>query len=363
MRHRRDPDRDGLRHLAPVRVQGEPGPAAARRDRLGRARPTAGASFTKPAVAHEFTHWDMGDEAANPVANGQARYESCQAADGTLGGCEGPEPKQSARDCGDGPFVCQTGYVFGRVNSAPRNAADPVAGEGDELYVVVEATVPGTRAADRHDVRDDRAGHREPGLDLLHEDRERRANVVAVDADRSAAEGQPVLPGHRRERRQAARRLAGHRASTPRRAPTAHWSTVPFENQQAGESARQPSRAPRACSRSTRARRTVGRAGRRLLASSVGVQAELGAVRQPRHPVLRGLQLHLRRRVEGADDLGGRSEHRSGNRPALHERRRHGRLRGLPDAEPAPARHRRAAQTRRPNAGGLDQNIWGLVIG
>ena len=49
-----------------------------------------------------------------------------------------------ARDCGDGPFVCQTGYVFGRVNSAPRNAADPVAGQGDELYVVIEATVPGT---------------------------------------------------------------------------------------------------------------------------------------------------------------------------------------------------------------------------
>ena len=114
------------------------------RDAIAWVRSTdGGASFTKPAIAQEFTHWDMGDEASNPVANGQARYESCLAADGTLGGCEGPEPKQSARDCGDGPFVCQTGYVFGRVNSAPRNAADPVAGEGDELYVVVEATVPG----------------------------------------------------------------------------------------------------------------------------------------------------------------------------------------------------------------------------
>jgi hypothetical protein len=34
--------------------------------------------------------------------------------------------------------------VFGRVDSGPRNGADPVAGEGDEAYVVVEATVPGT---------------------------------------------------------------------------------------------------------------------------------------------------------------------------------------------------------------------------
>jgi hypothetical protein len=104
-----------------------------------------GASFTKPAVAKEFVHWDMGDQTSNPVANGQARYEACLAADGTLGACEGPTPKASARDCGDGPFVCQTGYVFGRVNSAPRNAADPVAGNGRSFYVVIEATVPGTQ--------------------------------------------------------------------------------------------------------------------------------------------------------------------------------------------------------------------------
>jgi hypothetical protein len=105
-----------------------------------------GASFTKPAVAKEFIHWDMGDQTSNPVANGQARYAACLAADGTLGGCEGPAPKAFARDCGDGPFVCQTGYVFGRVNSAPRNAADPALGaDADSFYVVIEATVPGTQ--------------------------------------------------------------------------------------------------------------------------------------------------------------------------------------------------------------------------
>ena len=105
-----------------------------------------GRTFTKPAVAQEFIHWDMTDHAGNPALNGQARYDACiGGGDFTLGACESPEPKNDARDCGDGPFVCQTGYVFGRVNSAPRNAADPVAGEGDELYVVVEATVPGTQ--------------------------------------------------------------------------------------------------------------------------------------------------------------------------------------------------------------------------
>jgi hypothetical protein len=75
-----------------------------------------GARFTKPAIAHEFIHWDMGDA--------------------------------GRRDCGDGPLVCRSGYVFGRVNSAPRNAADPsAAGDADSLYVVIEATVDGTQTA------------------------------------------------------------------------------------------------------------------------------------------------------------------------------------------------------------------------
>ena len=76
-----------------------------------------GRSFTKPAEAFTFTHFDMTDRSP--------------------GGA-------SRRDCGDGPQACQSGYVFGRVDSGPRNGADPVAGDGDEVYVVVEATVPGT---------------------------------------------------------------------------------------------------------------------------------------------------------------------------------------------------------------------------
>jgi hypothetical protein len=74
-----------------------------------------GRSFTKPAVAFEFTHFDMTDRS---LAGGRRR------------------------DCGDGPQACQSGYVFGRVDSGPRIAADPVAGDGDDAYVVVEASVP-----------------------------------------------------------------------------------------------------------------------------------------------------------------------------------------------------------------------------
>jgi hypothetical protein len=79
-----------------------------------------GDTFTKPAEAFKFTHWDMTDRS---LAGG------------------------SRRDCGDGPSACQSGYVFGRADSGPRNGADPLAGEGDEAYVVIEATVPGTQTA------------------------------------------------------------------------------------------------------------------------------------------------------------------------------------------------------------------------
>src|SRR6266540_3641719 len=76
-----------------------------------------GRTFTIPAVAFEFDHFDMTDRR---LSGGRAR------------------------DCGDGPSACQSGYVFGRVDSGPRIAADPVSGDGDDAYVVVEATVPGS---------------------------------------------------------------------------------------------------------------------------------------------------------------------------------------------------------------------------
>jgi hypothetical protein len=79
-----------------------------------------GRTFTKPAEAFKFIHWDMTDRRPSGAR---------------------------ARDCGDGPLACQSGYVFGRADSGPRNGADPVAGEGDEAYVVIEATVPGTETA------------------------------------------------------------------------------------------------------------------------------------------------------------------------------------------------------------------------
>ena len=105
-----------------------------------------GRSFTKPAVAREFIHWDLVDRYGSAEAAGNALYEACLAGDGRPGACSSPEPRFHARDCGDGPFVCQSGYVFHRMASQVRITADPTAaGDPDAAYVVYDATVPGTQ--------------------------------------------------------------------------------------------------------------------------------------------------------------------------------------------------------------------------
>jgi hypothetical protein len=104
-----------------------------------------GRTFTRPAVAANFIPWDLTDHYGDPAAAGRAKYESCLAGDGTLSGCAGPEPRNDARDCGDGPFVCQSGYVFHRQASQVRITADPTTvGNPNAVYVVYDATVPGT---------------------------------------------------------------------------------------------------------------------------------------------------------------------------------------------------------------------------
>ncbi len=102
-----------------------------------------GAKFTKPAIATDLIGWDPSDDTVSPVENGAARYTACLAGDGTLGGCAGPAPRATARDCGDGPFACDSGYVFFRTNTQVRITADPN-GDPDEVFVVYDASVPGT---------------------------------------------------------------------------------------------------------------------------------------------------------------------------------------------------------------------------
>lgn len=104
-----------------------------------------GAKFTKPKIAANFIGWDPSDDTVAPVDYGQAKYDACLVGDGTLGGCASPEPRATARDCGDGALACDSGYVFFRANTQVRITADPTAaGDADEVFVVVDASVPGS---------------------------------------------------------------------------------------------------------------------------------------------------------------------------------------------------------------------------
>jgi len=104
-----------------------------------------GKSFSKPRVVAEFLAWDPGDQTFSPVDYGRAKYEACLASDLGPGSCSSPEPRASARDCGDGPLSCQSGYVFFRANSQVRIATDPTrSGAPDAAFIVYDGSVPGS---------------------------------------------------------------------------------------------------------------------------------------------------------------------------------------------------------------------------
>lgn len=104
-----------------------------------------GKSFSKAQVVAEFQAWDMGDQTVSPVAYGQAIHAACLASDIGPGACASSDPRAFARNCGDGPLACQSGYVFFRANSQVRIAADPTrAGASDAAFIVFDASVPGS---------------------------------------------------------------------------------------------------------------------------------------------------------------------------------------------------------------------------
>jgi hypothetical protein len=113
-----------------------------------------GATFTKPRILAEFVPWDLGDLAGVPAeVREQAMEEACENGDGIecaeREGERGAEREQSStRDCGDGPFVCESGYVFFREDSQTRITADPTdTSRPSAAYIVYNATVPGSETA------------------------------------------------------------------------------------------------------------------------------------------------------------------------------------------------------------------------
>lgn len=107
-----------------------------------------GATFSKAGTVAAITPWDPRDEYGEPEAAEEASKAACDAGETAL--CEGAEGGQGnapgdARDCGDGPFQCLSGYVFFRADTQVRATADPRAGaDASTVYAVFDASVPGS---------------------------------------------------------------------------------------------------------------------------------------------------------------------------------------------------------------------------
>jgi hypothetical protein len=113
-----------------------------------------GAKFGKPQIVTPFIHWDVGDLAGVPAeVREEAMEEACEEGDGI--DCAERESEEGAdreqtpvRDCGDGPFVCESGYVFFREDSQTRITADPTdTTNPSAAYIVYNATVPDTETS------------------------------------------------------------------------------------------------------------------------------------------------------------------------------------------------------------------------
>ncbi len=104
-----------------------------------------GRSFTKPQVVTPFESFDAADFAGDPAAAEKAHEQAFENADGPEGEV-GAESVGDSRDCGSGPFACQSGFVFFRHDSQARVTADP-SGDPNTVYVVYDAIRPGTEVA------------------------------------------------------------------------------------------------------------------------------------------------------------------------------------------------------------------------
>jgi hypothetical protein len=106
-----------------------------------------GQKFSKPGTVTPIVGWDLQDEYGSPEAAEQAREQACAAGEQAM--CEGAEGKEApgdARDCGDGPFQCLSGYVFFRANTQVRATADPRPGaDANTVYAVYDGSVPGSQ--------------------------------------------------------------------------------------------------------------------------------------------------------------------------------------------------------------------------
>jgi hypothetical protein len=104
-----------------------------------------GRSFSKPGTVTTIVGWDLQDAYGSPAAAEQAREAACAAGEQAMCEREAGTEQASARDCGDGPFQCLSGYVFFRADTQVRATADPRAGaDPNTVYAVYDGSVPGS---------------------------------------------------------------------------------------------------------------------------------------------------------------------------------------------------------------------------
>jgi hypothetical protein len=105
-----------------------------------------GATFTKGRVLVEVENWEMRD-VADPVPFPASAEEK---GGGEAGKSESPDaleseaPAGTNRDCGDFLDACVGPYTFPRAGTGVRSTADQYDTATENVYIVVEATKPGT---------------------------------------------------------------------------------------------------------------------------------------------------------------------------------------------------------------------------
>jgi hypothetical protein len=101
-----------------------------------------GVTFSAPRTIIGFIPSDAVDQ-SDPEAMPQPQLQPDDPASGEAGDA----PIALSRDCGDFADHCKSGYTFFRRDTTPRSTADQLDTAHEWIYIVYDATKPGTQAA------------------------------------------------------------------------------------------------------------------------------------------------------------------------------------------------------------------------
>jgi hypothetical protein len=99
-----------------------------------------GRTFSQPKRVTTFIPNDAQDQAAPEPVPTQAVSDDPAAEEGSAA------PSDRARDCGDFADACTSGYTFFRRDTQVRSTADQLDAANESIYMVYDATKPGTEA-------------------------------------------------------------------------------------------------------------------------------------------------------------------------------------------------------------------------